>query len=93
LLKNSGLLCYVHCEPIDQDQQARNFNSLTIRALPEIGLLAVESRGDGSFSTQSPLSSRSLPATAMGRNVAGLGGRLTRHDGGRRIGKNRDTPV
>ena len=28
-----------------------------------------------------------------GENVAGLGGRLTRHDGGRRIGKNRDTPV
>ena len=41
----------------------------------------------------STLSSRSLQATAMGRNVAGLGGGLTRHDGGRRIGKNRDTPV
>jgi hypothetical protein len=40
-----------------------------------------------------PLSSHSLPATAMGRNVAGLGGRLTRYDGGRRIGKNRDTPI
>ena len=35
----------------------------------------------------STLSSRSLPATAIGRNVAELGGRLTRHEGGRRIGK------
>src|SRR5215472_18965083 len=30
-------------------QQAHNFNSLAIRALPEIGFLAVESLGNGLF--------------------------------------------
>jgi hypothetical protein len=34
-----------------------------------------------------------LPATATEKNVAGLGGRLTRNDGGRRIGKKHATPV
>jgi hypothetical protein len=40
--------------PIDADQQTHNFNSLTIRALPEIGFLAVESRGDGVFQQYLP---------------------------------------
>jgi hypothetical protein len=53
-LKNSGLLRYAHREPIDPYQQARNFNSLEIKALPEIGFLAVESRGDGVFQHNPP---------------------------------------
>ena len=52
--KTPDLLCYAHCVPVNPDQQAYNFNSLTIEALPEIRLLAVESGGNGLFQQYPP---------------------------------------